>query len=56
MDKIPPNLIIAALAELDRRMLINPAGDQIQISVTAICDLIANPPPMLRGYWQPAKP
>lgn len=49
MDWPPPNLVHIALAELDRNMLTSPDGKNIQVSLDAICRLIAKPPPMLRA-------
>ncbi len=48
------NLVVAALAELDSRMLIleDAFGMSLQIRVAAIRKLLANPPPMLS---RPAK-
>jgi hypothetical protein len=49
-SKLPPkNLVHAALAELDPAMLTSPDGKNVQISLDAICKLIANPPPMVRA-------
>lgn len=47
MDWPPPNLVHIALAELDPKMLTSPDGKRLQVSLEAICKLLANPPPML---------
>jgi hypothetical protein len=48
MDWPPRNLVHIALADLDRNMLTSPDGKNIQVSLDAICKLMANPPLMLR--------
>ncbi len=48
-DQMPPeNLVHIGLYELDRDMLTSPDGKTIQVKLSAVCKLLANPPPMLR--------
>lgn len=48
MDKWPPtNLVHIALAELDPDMLTSQDGKQVQVSLEAIRQLLADPPLIL---------
>lgn len=46
-DWPPPNLVHIALFGLDRGLLTSPDGKRIEVSLDAVCKLLANPPPML---------
>lgn len=52
-EKPPVNLVHIALAELDPEMLTSPDGKCVQVKLSAVCDLIANPPPMLSPWVKP---
>ena len=43
----PENLVHIALAKLDPKILTSPDGKRVDISLQAICKILADPPPML---------
>lgn len=45
----PPNLVLAALFDLQPTLLVNEDGKSVCVDLTTIAELVANPPPML-GY------
>lgn len=47
--RYPPNLVLIALWQLDPTLLTSADGNLIQVNLDAVCKLLENPPPMLRG-------
>lgn len=49
---VPENLVHLALAHLDSNMLTSPDGKNIQVSLSAVAKLLADPSLMVAGYMK----